>query len=442
MGADIFITEEEAGMTEYKDMGAGEMRELYGELARQYERYCALGLELNMARGKPSPAQLELSMPLLDCVNSEADYLADDGTDCRNYGVLAGLPEARALIADMLDVTPEQVVICGGSSLNIMFDTIARAWITGLGGQTPWSKLDNVKFICPSPGYDRHFAICEHFGIEMIPVPLCEDGPDMEEVERLVVADDAIKGIWCVPKYSNPSGITYSDETVRRLAAMECAADDFRIFWDNAYAVHHFSGDPAEQDIVLDIAEACREAGNPDRYLKFGSTSKITFPGAGVAALAASPANIAEIKRHLGVQAIGHDKLNQLRHARFLEEGARLPEHMAAHGALMGPKFELVEKKLAEELAEAGIATWTNPRGGYFVSFEGPAGTARRIVELAKNAGVTMTDAGATWPYGDDPADSNIRIAPSLPPLEELDAAMDVFTCCVKLAALEQLVEE
>ena len=276
----------------------------------------------------------------------------------------------------------------------------------------------------------------------MIPVPLCEDGPDMEEVERLVVADDAIKGIWCVPKYSNPSGITYSDETVRRLAAMECAADDFRIFWDNAYAVHHFSGDPAEQDIVLDIAEACREAGNPDRYLKFGSTSKITFPGAGVAALAASPANIAEIKRHLGVQAIGHDKLNQLRHARFLEEGARLPEHMAAHGALMGPKFELVEKKLAEELAEAGIATWTNPRGGYFVSFEGPAGTARRIVELAKNAGVTMTGAGATWPYGDDPADSNIRIAPSLPPLEELDAAMDVFTCCVKLAALEQLVEE
>ena len=244
-----------------------------------------------------------------------------------------------------------------------------------------------------------------------------------------------------MPKYSNPSGITYSDETVRRLAAMECAAPDFRIFWDNAYAVHHFSDDPAEQDIVLDIAEACREAGNPDRYLKFGSTSKITFPGAGVAALAASPANIAEIKRHLGVQAIGHDKLNQLRHARFLEEGARLPEHMAAHGALMGPKFELVEKKLDEELVEADIATWTNPRGGYFVSFEGPAGTAHRIVELAKNAGVTMTGAGATWPYGNDPADSNIRIAPSLPPLEELDAAMDAFTCCVKLAALEQLVE-
>ena len=320
-------------------------------------------------------------------------------------------------------------------------EAMVRYLVFGALGSTPWGRLPEVKWLCPVPGYDRHFSICEDLGIEMIPVPLCEDGPDMEEVEHLVAADDTIKGIWCVPKYSNPSGITYSDETVRRLAAMECAAPDFRIFWDNAYAVHHFSDDPAEQDIVLDIAEACREAGNPDRYLKFGSTSKITFPGAGVAALAASPANIAEIKRHLGVQAIGHDKLNQLRHARFLEEGARLPEHMAAHGALMGPKFELVEKKLAEELAEADIATWTNPRGGYFVSFEGPVGTAHRIVELAREAGVTMTGAGATWPYGDDPADSNIRIAPSLPPLEELEEAMDVFTCCVKLAALEQLIE-
>ncbi|MEE0345209.1 MAG: aminotransferase, partial [Adlercreutzia sp.] len=250
-----------------------------------------------------------------------------------------------------------------------------------------------------------------------------------------------IKGIWCVPKYSNPTGITYSDEVVRRLASMECAAPDFRIFWDNAYAVHHFSDDPTEQDTVLDIAGACREAGNPDRYLKFGSTSKITFPGAGVAAVAASPANVAEIKGRMRAQAIGHDKLNQLRHARFLEEGARLPEHMAAHGALMKPKFDLVAEKLESKLSEAGIATWTNPRGGYFVSFEGPVGTARRTVELAREAGVTMTGAGATWPYGNDPADSNIRIAPSLPPLEELDAAMDVFTCCVKLAALEQLVE-
>ena len=363
-------------MPRYAEMSKAELEAELAEVRARYGEMAARGLKLNMARGKPSAAQM------------------------------------------------------------------VRYLVFGALGSTPWGRLPEVKWLCPVPGYDRHFSICEDLGIEMIPVPLCEDGPDMEEVERLVAADDAIKGIWCVPKYSNPSGITYSDETVRRLAAMECAADDFRIFWDNAYAVHHFSGDPAEQDIVLDIAEVCREAGNPDRYLKFGSTSKITFPGAGVAALAASPANIAEIKRHLGVQAIGHDKLNQLRHARFLEEGARLPEHMAAHGALMGPKFELVEKKLAEELAEADIATWTNPRGGYFVSFEGPVGTAHRIVELAREAGVTMSGSGATWPYGDDPADSNIRIAPSLPPLEELDAAMDVFTCCVKLAALEQLVEE
>ena len=429
-------------MAAFEQMDRAELQSELNRLKEEYAQFKAKGLSLNMARGKPSAEQLDLSLPLLSCISSAQDCIAEDGTDCRNYGVLDGLPEAKRLMATMLDDAPENVIVGGNSSLTLMGNAVARCLDFGTLGSKPWAQYPGIKWICPVPGYDRHFGITESFGIEMIPVPLCEDGPDMEEVERLVVADDAIKGIWCVPKYSNPSGITYSDETVRRLAAMECAADDFRIFWDNAYAVHHFSGDPAEQDIVLDIAEACREAGNPDRYLKFGSTSKITFPGAGVAALAASPANIAEIKRHLGVQAIGHDKLNQLRHARFLEEGARLPEHMAAHGALMGPKFELVEKKLAEELAEAGIATWTNPRGGYFVSFEGPAGTARRIVELAKNAGVTMTGAGATWPYGDDPADSNIRIAPSLPPLEELDAAMDVFTCCVKLAALEQLVEE
>ena len=429
-------------MPTYAEMDNVQLAALKEELEREYGEIKARGLALNMARGKPAKAQLDLSMPLLETVTTMEDCVAADGTDCRNYGVGFGLPEAKEFMACMLDDEPDNVIVFGNASLNIMYDTVARCWMFGTLGSEPWGKLDTVKWICPAPGYDRHFGVTEEFGIEMIPVPMTDEGPDMDEVERIAASDASVKGIWCVPKYSNPGGTTYSDETVRRLAAMECAADDFRIFWDNAYAVHHFSGDPAEQDIVLDIAEACREAGNPDRYLKFGSTSKITFPGAGVAALAASPANIAEIKRHLGVQAIGHDKLNQLRHARFLEEGARLPEHMAAHGALMGPKFELVEKKLAEELAEAGIATWTNPRGGYFVSFEGPAGTARRIVELAKNAGVTMTDAGATWPYGDDPADSNIRIAPSLPPLEELDAAMDVFTCCVKLAALEQLVEE
>lgn len=427
----------------YEQMTNEELDEQIAQLEAEAEKLRARGLKLDMARGKPSPEQVDLSRPMLDVLTSSTD-LIDEGVDAGNYGCPDGLPAARRLMADLLGVDADNLIIGGSSSLNIMHDVIVHGWIHGVRGCEPHAVQATrgpLKFLCPSPGYDRHFAVSASVGYTNVPIRMTPEGPDMDEVVRLVENDPTVKGIWCVPKYSNPTGITYSDEVVRRFAALRPAAPDFRIFWDNAYAVHHFSDDPAEQDIVLDIAEACREAGNPDRYLKFGSTSKITFPGAGVAALAASPANIAEIKRHLGVQAIGHDKLNQLRHARFLEEGARLPEHMAAHGALMGPKFELVEKKLAEELAEADIATWTNPRGGYFVSFEGPAGTAHRIVELAKNAGVTMTGAGATWPYGNDPADSNIRIAPSLPPLEELDAAMDVFTCCVKLAALEQLVE-
>lgn len=428
-------------MPRYAEMSKAELEAELAEVRARYGEMVARGLKLNMARGKPSAAQLELSLPLLDVLDSAADLAAEDGTDCRNYGVLDGIPEAKRLMATLLDDEPENVIVLGNASLTAMYDAMVRYLVFGALGSTPWGRLPEVKWLCPVPGYDRHFTICEALGVQMIPVPLGQDGPDMDEVERLVASDDAIKGIWCVPKYSNPTGITYSDEVVRRLASMECAAPDFRIFWDNAYAVHHFSDDPTEQDTVLDIAGACREAGNPDRYLKFGSTSKITFPGAGVAAVAASPANVAEIKGRMGAQAIGHDKLNQLRHARFLEEGARLPEHMAAHGALMKPKFDLVAEKLESKLSEAGIATWTSPRGGYFVSFEGPAGTARRIVSLAKEAGVVMTGAGATWPYGDDPADSNIRIAPSLPPLEELEEAMDVFTCCVKLAALEQLVE-
>lgn len=428
-------------MPRYAEMSKAELEAELAEVRARYGEMAARGLQLNMARGKPSAAQLELSLPLLDVLDSAADLAAEDGTDCRNYGVLDGIPEAKRLMATLLDDEPENVIVLGNASLTAMYDAMVRYLVFGALGSTPWGRLPEVKWLCPVPGYDRHFTICEALGVQMIPVPLGQDGPDMDEVERLVASDDAIKGIWCVPKYSNPTGITYSDEVVRRLASMECAAPDFRIFWDNAYAVHHFSDDPTEQDTVLDIAGACREAGNPDRYLKFGSTSKITFPGAGVAAVAASPANVAEIKGRMGAQAIGHDKLNQLRHARFLEEGARLPEHMAAHGALMKPKFDLVAEKLEIKLSEAGIATWTSPRGGYFVSFEGPAGTARRIVSLAKEAGVVMTGAGATWPYGDDPADSNIRIAPSLPPLEELEEAMDVFTCCVKLAALEQLVE-
>ena len=429
-------------MARYADLSKAELEE---ELARVRERYAELqarDLALNMARGKPSQAQLDLSMPLLDVLDAEADFCSEDGTDCHNYGVLDGIPEAKRLMATLLDDEPDNVIVLGNASLTAMYDAMVRYWMFGALGSTPWGRLDTVKWLCPVPGYDRHFTICEALGIEMIPVPMNDEGPDMDEVERLVAADPTIKGIWCVPKYSNPSGITYSDDVVRRLASMDTAASDFRIFWDNAYAVHHLSADPAEQDTVLDIAQACAEADNPDRYLKFGSTSKITFPGAGVAAVAASPANVAEIKRHMNAQAIGHDKLNQLRHARFLDEGRGMAAHMARHGELMKPKFDLVCAKLQEELGEAGIARWTSPRGGYFVSFEGPEGTAARIVALAKEAGVVMTGAGATWPYGNDPADSNIRIAPSLPPLEELDEAMDVFTCCVKLAALEKLAEE
>lgn len=427
-------------MPRYAEMSKAELEAELAEVRARYGEMAARGLKLNMARGKPSAAQLELSLPLLDVLDSAADLAAEDGTDCRNYGVLDGIPEAKRLMATLLDDEPENVIVLGNASLTAMYDAMVRYLVFGALGSTPWGRLPEVKWLCPVPGYDRHFSICEDLGIEMIPVPLCEDGPDMEEVERLVAADDTIKGIWCVPKYSNPGGTTYSDETVRRLAAMECAADDFRIFWDNAYCVHHLFDDAAEQDQLLDIAAACREAGTEDRCFKFASTSKVTFPGAGISALAASPANIAEIKKRVGVQTIGHDKLNQLRHVRFLRDAEGLAAHMAKHAAILRPKFELVNAKLQEGLDEVGGCSWSNPRGGYFVSFDAPQGCAKRVVTLAKEAGVTMTGAGATYPYKQDPNDSNIRIAPTLPPLEELDEAMDVFTVCVKLAYVEKLL--
>lgn len=441
MGADIFTTGKEAGMTEYKDLSTDEMRTLYDALEKQYEEYCALNLELNMARGKPSPEQLELSMPMLDCVNSTSGYRAADGTDCRNYGVLAGLPEARTFIANMLDVAPEQVIVCGASSLNVMFDTIARAWISGLGGQLPWSKLDSVKFICPVPGYDRHFAICEHFGIEMIPVELGEDGPDVAEVARLV-ADPAVKGIWCVPQYSNPCGYTYSDEVVRGLAALEPAASDFRIFWDNAYAVHHLYDDPTQQDHVLNIIDACADVGHPDMVFEFCSTSKVTLPGAGISAFVSSVTNVDEMLAAMGAQTIGFDKLNQLRHVRFLKDAEGVAAHMNKHAELLRPRFEKVLEIFDEDLDGTGIGSWTRPRGGYFISFTGLDGTAKATVAKAKEAGVALTGAGATWPYGNDPHDSNIRIAPSFPSIEELEQAARIFTVCARITALEKLMGE
>ena len=429
-------------MTRFAEMSLDQRKDLLAALQDEYASFKARGLALNMARGKPAAEQLDLSMPLLSTVTTVEDCRAEDGTDCRNYGVLAGLPEAQRLMAVLLDDDPENVIVFGNSSLTVMYDTLARCLDFGTLGSTPWCQYEQVRWLCPVPGYDRHFGVTEAFGIEMIPVPMNDDGPDMDTVERLVAEDASIKGIWCVPKYSNPGGVTYSDEVVRRLASMECAADDFRIFWDNAYCVHHLFDDVSEQDQLLDIAEACAEAGNPDRYFKFASTSKITFPGAGVAAMAASPENIAEAKQHLNAQMIGHDKINQLRHVRFLRDAEGIAAHMRKHAAILRPKFALVERKLTEGLGELGIATWTHPRGGYFVSFDAPAGCAKHIVALAKEAGVTLTGAGATWPHGEDPHDANIRIAPTLPPIDELEVALDVFVCCVKIAALEKLIAE
>ncbi len=428
-------------MPAYRDLSQEELREKLAQLQEEYASYQAAGLALNMARGKPAAAQLDLSMGMLDVLTLDDSCKAADGTDCRNYGVVDGLPEAKELMSAFLDEPANQIIVFGNSSLNIMYDTVSRCMSFGTLGSKPWKDYDVVKWICPVPGYDRHFGVTETFGVEMIPVPMTDEGPDMDEVERLAASDERVKGIWCVPKYSNPGGVTYSDEVVRRLASMECAAGDFRIFWDNAYAVHHLYDDPAEQDQLLDIGAACVEAGNPDRYFKFASTSKVTFPGSGISAFGASAENIAEVKKLLGMQTIGHDKLNQLRHVRFLRDAEGVAAHMARHAAIIRPKFELVLEKLEAGLGEAGIGSWSHPRGGYFISFDAPEGCASRTVALAKDAGVVMTGAGATWPYGKDPYDSNIRIAPTLPPLDELDKAMDVFVCCVKIAALERLLE-
>ncbi len=427
-------------MTTYAQMTAEQLNAELASLQSEYDAIKAKGLALNMARGKPSQQQLELSMPMLDVITSEGPATAEDGTNLCNYGVLDGIPEAKRLMAIMLDDEPENVIVFGNSSLNIMYDTVARCWMFGTLGSTPWCRLDAVKFLCPVPGYDRHFGVTEALGIEMITVPMCEDGPDMDAVEELVASDASIKGMWCVPKYANPTGATYSDEVVRRLASMKTAASDFRIMWDNAYCIHHLSADPTEQDQLLDIAKECAHAGNPDRYFKFASTSKVTLPGAGISALAASAANIAEIKKLISAQMIGHDKLNQKRHVLFLKDEETLMAHMAKHAQLIKPKFDLVFSKLEEGLADCGCGAWTKPKGGYFISFDGPQGTAKRIVSLAKEAGVQLTGAGATYPYKNDPADSNIRIAPTLPPLEELDQALDVFVTCVKLASVEALL--
>lgn len=420
-------------------MNKEELLTLKGELEKQYEDAKALHLALDMSRGKPAAAQLDLSMPMMSLLNENSVLKSENGMDCRNYGVLDGIPEAKQLMADMVGTNPENVIVYGNSSLNIMYDTIARSMIHGVLGNTPWCKLDKVKFLCPVPGYDRHFAITESFGIEMITIPMTEDGPDMDLIEKYVQEDEAVKGIWCVPKYSNPQGISYSDETVRRFAALKPAAKDFRIFWDNAYCVHHIYDE--KQDEILNILEECEKAGNPDMVYQFASTSKVTFPGSGIAALSTSATNIADIKKYMTLQTIGHDKINQLRHVKFLKNMDGIKAHMKKQAEIIRPKFEAVLEVLNKELGGLGIATWTKPNGGYFISFETLDGCAKAVVGKCKDAGVVMTGAGATFPYGKDPKDSNIRIAPTLPTPEELSKAADLFVLCVKLVSAEKLLE-
>ena len=424
---------------QYNDMSKEELLALKESLNKEYAEAKAKGLALDMSRGKPSAKQLDVSLGLLDTINSSSDLKSLDGTDCRNYGVLDGIPEAKKLMADMMGTTPDHVIVYGNASLNIMYDQISRAYTHGILGNTPWCKLDKVKFLCPVPGYDRHFAITERFGIEMINIPMSESGPDMGMVEEYVSKDASVKGIWCVPKYSNPQGYTYSEETVKRMAALKPAAEDFRIFWDNAYVIHDLYDD--NKDEIADIISECEKAGNPDMVFEFASTSKVSFPGSGIAALATSANNIADIKKQLTIQTIGHDKLNQLRHVRFFKDINGLKEHMRKHAEFIRPKFEAVESVLEEELSGLGIGSWTEPKGGYFISFDAMDGCAKAIVAKCKEAGVKLTGAGATFPYGKDPKDSNIRIAPSFPTPEEMKQAADLFVLCVKLVSVEKLLE-
>ena len=427
-------------MESYKDLTKAELLALKEALNEEYKDAQAKGLNLNMSRGKPGASQLELSLPMLDVINSTSDMKTVLGNDTRNYGDLDGIGECRKLMAEMMSVKKDNVVVCGNSSLNIMYDTVSRSMTHGVNGSTPWCKLNKVKFLCPVPGYDRHFKITEFFGIEMINIPLGEDGPDMDMVEEYVNNDAAVKGIWCVPKYSNPTGISYSDEVVRRFANLKPAAEDFRIFWDNAYCIHHLYED--KQDEILNILEECEKAGNPNMVYMFASTSKISFPGSGISAIATSLENIEFIKSQMTVQTIGHDKINQLRHVRFFKDRAGLEAHMKKHAELLRPKFEAVLDVFKEELDGLEIGSWIEPRGGYFISFNALDGCAKAIVAKCKEAGVVLTGAGATYPYGNDPHDSNIRIAPSFPTPEEMREAAELFTLCVKLVSVDKLLEQ
>lgn len=424
-------------MKKYTEMSETELKEQLAVLTKEYEAAKAKGLKLDMSRGKPSPAQLDVSNEMLDIVNSETGCVSDSGTDCRNYGIMEGIPEARQLMGDFLRVPKENVFVCGNASLNIMYDCVSSAMLFGIMGSTPWCHLDKVKFLCPVPGYDRHFKITELMGIEMINIPMTENGPDMDMVEKLVSSDSSIKGIWCVPKYSNPQGIVYSDETVKRFAALKPAAKDFRIYWDNAYALHYIYDENIE---IPEILSECAKAGNPDFVYEFCSTSKISFAGGGISAIASSEANLKWISKRMNVETISYDKINQLRHARYFKNGDGLRAHMRKHAEFLRPKFDVVLETLDRELTGLGAGSWMKPMGGYFISFDAVPGCAKAIVNKCKEAGVVLTGAGATYPYGKDPDDSNIRIAPSYPTLEELKQAAELFTLCAKLATVEKLL--
>jgi DNA-binding transcriptional MocR family regulator len=426
-------------MKAYKDMNREELLTLKAALEDEFKVEETKGLSLNMARGKPGASQLALSMPMLDVINSGSDMKTLLGNDTRNYGDWDGIGECRQLMADMMEVKKDNVIVCGNSSLNIMYDTVLRSMLMGVNGSTPWCKLDKVKFLCPVPGYDRHFKITELLGIEMINIPMGDDGPDMDLVEEYVNHDESVKGIWCVPKYSNPTGISYSDEVVKRFAALKPKAEDFRIYWDNAYCIHHIFEDV--QDEIPNILEECEKAGNPNMVYIFASTSKVSFPGSGVSAIATSLENMEYIKKFMTTQIIGHDKINQLRHVRFFKDIDGLNAHMKKHADLLRPKFEAVLQVLDQELTGLEIGSWTKPRGGYFISFDAMPGCAKSIVAKCKELGVVLTDAGATYPYGRDPQDSNIRIAPSFPTPEEMMEATKIFVLCVKLASVEKLLE-
>jgi DNA-binding transcriptional MocR family regulator len=427
---------------EFKNLSPQELVTLRAELFKRYTAFQARGLNLDMTRGKPGPDQLDLANEMLSAVTPEA-FRAADGTDCRNYGGLDGLPEAKALFADFMGVSTKEILIGGNASLTLMYDCFMRTMVFGAGeDQAPWSQqqaqLGALKFLCPAPGYDRHFAICEQLGMEMVTVEMGPDGPDMDTVEKLAAADSAVKGIWCVPQYSNPSGTIYSDAVIQRLAAMPTAATDFRIFWDNAYAYHHLTDEVPEQMCML---TACKAAGNPERVYMFGSTSKVSFAGAGLAVMAASRTNIDWTRKQIFFQTIGPDKLNQLRHVRFFKNLAGIKTHMQKHRALLGPKFTAVQEILKRELEGTGLAVWSDPKGGYFVSIDTPDGCARKVVQMAAEAGVKLTGAGATYPYGKDPRDRNIRIAPSLPPVTEIELAMELVAICIKIAGIDTLLE-